>query len=173
MHGHPGHIHPEIFRSAVFFEMQLAFGQRFGNIINSGLKECGSTTSRYETGTRSRQHNQESTKVLSPLQLRAKRMVSATLEGDGEAAEGDEATLTNVRQFQGNPFALGRALTTLLFSQQTASAEHELPVATPMTLMGEQPRPTWAVTSWRTMPKRARIVETPAESACYTRKPAP
>ena len=42
----------------------------------------------------------------------------------------------------------------LLFSQQTGLALHALPLPTPMTLMGEQPRPSRPVTLPKTMPKR-------------------
>ena len=60
----------------------------------------------------------------------------------------------------------GRVLTTLLFSQQTASAEHSLPVPTPMTVIGEQSRPTRTSRSWRTMPRRPRRVLMPGDEAC-------
>ena len=56
-------------------------------------------------------------------------------------------------------------LTTLLFSQHTVLAEQELPLPTPMTEMGEQPRPIFAVVSWRTTPRRARRAEPAAELA--------
>ena len=60
-------------------------------------------------------------------------------------------------------------LTTLLLSQHTALALHALPVPTPITLIGEQSRPTRAVISWMTMPKRPRMAATPASLACVAR----
>lgn len=47
-------------------------------------------------------------------------------------------------------------LTTLLFLQHTAWALQEFPVATPMTVMGEQVIPTRASMLWTLMPRRAR-----------------
>ena len=60
-------------------------------------------------------------------------------------------------------------LTTLLLSQHTALALHALPVPTPMTLIGEQSRPTRALISWSTMPKRPRMAATPASLAYVAR----
>ena len=54
--------------------------------------------------------------------------------------------------------------TTALFSQQTGLALQEFP-PTPMTEMGEHPKPTRAVTSWRTMPNNPRIAAADLESA--------
>ena len=56
-------------------------------------------------------------------------------------------------------------LTTLLLSQHTAFALHWLPVPTPMTVIGEQSRPTRTFRSWRMMPNRPRMMPTPAEFA--------
>ncbi len=58
-----------------------------------------------------------------------------------------------------------RERTALLSSQQTALALHELPAPTPTTVIGEQSRPTIAVTSWTTMPRRPRIALADLEPA--------
>lgn len=44
----------------------------------------------------------------------------------------------------------------LLFSQQTVPALHALPLPRPITLMGEQLRPSRPVTLPKTMPRRPR-----------------
>ena len=54
----------------------------------------------------------------------------------------------------------------LLLSQHTAFAEHALPVPTPMTLMGEQLRPSSTLIPSRTMPARPRIADPSAEVDC-------
>ena len=59
-------------------------------------------------------------------------------------------------------------LTTLLFWQQTASAEQELPDATPMTEMGEQSSPTSTSTPWTTMPRRPSSFAAAGEPAVWT-----
>ena len=56
-----------------------------------------------------------------------------------------------------------RRLTTLLLVQQTALAEHALPVPTPMTVTGEQSSPMSPVISPRTIPRRPRRIEAVAE----------
>ena len=55
----------------------------------------------------------------------------------------------------------------MLFWQQTTFALHELPVPTPMTVMGEQSRPTSASTPWRTMPSRPRRSDVAGSLAYY------
>jgi hypothetical protein len=57
-------------------------------------------------------------------------------------------------------------LTTALFSQQTTSAEHSLPVPTPVTVMGEQSRPRRTSWSVRTMPSRPNKRPPTVELAC-------
>ena len=60
-------------------------------------------------------------------------------------------------------------LTTLLLVQQTALDEHELPLRTPTTLIGEQLRPMRPVISPRTTPRRPRRNE-PDEELDYSAK---
>lgn len=47
-----------------------------------------------------------------------------------------------------------KTLTAALFEQQTGDALHALPLPTPTTLIGEQPRPRRASTGPRTMPSK-------------------
>ena len=55
-----------------------------------------------------------------------------------------------------------------MFSQNTGVAEHAFPVPTPMTVMGEQPNPSSAVTSESTIPLRPRRRFPAAELAYRT-----
>ena len=59
-------------------------------------------------------------------------------------------------------------LTWLLSWQQTALAEQEPLLPTPMTVTGEQVRPTRTFRSWRTMPSRPRIAAALGALACAT-----
>ena len=60
--------------------------------------------------------------------------------------------------------AIGENVRILFPRDEKRSAYQELP-PTPMTEMGEHPKPTRAVTSWRTMPNNPRIAAADLESA--------
>ena len=88
---------------------------------------------------------------------------SAPADRDGDTANGDEAALF----FHVNIIMstrLDKKPTTALFWQQTGLALQEFP-PTPMTEMGEQPKPTRAVISVRTIPSKPRSAEIGSELA--------
>ncbi len=83
---------------------------------------------------------------------------------DGDTANGDEATLTMYVRFR-TCSCKNKTLTTALFSQQTGLALHASPELTPMTLMGEQPRPSRAPTPSTTTPNPSRSAAPAGEFA--------